>query len=231
LKSRRTYRSSNHCRSHVRDSSFFQKKQNDPLFFQPVNQQEKMFASSLSPIPGMINSNPSESGFFHSGQGIPSTTTVFGGNQKTLTGETKGDYDGGTYKTKGLKHKPATNCPDCDEKQCVNITGTLVSTFKVKTTVNLPSISGLGKLSKCQKQRVEKAIKEEIAPHEQDHVRRFRKYNGTVETPITFNGCQSQWATTVDEMHKGIASERETTVQADSDSIDPFHVDVDMDCK
>ncbi len=209
---------------------FFVQNSSEHTFFKsapPANRATAVAHGSIS-----TNQPEKEPNLSASGTGKPTSVTVFGGGQNvTLEGETKGEYDGGSFKTKKIKAKKAVGCEGCEPEECFKITGTLASTFSVKTTVTLPSADDYPDLTKCQKQRVQSAITNKLSPHEQDHVRRFKKYNGSVNTPIDMTICQSEFDAKVQGMHDAVAKDRQDTVQADSDSIDPFNILVDLDCQ
>jgi hypothetical protein len=106
-----------------------------------------------------------------------------------------------------------------------------VSTFRVATTVTLPSVNDFPDLTACQRQRVRAGINNVLAPHEQEHVAAFRTYNGTVRTPFDFTICRSDFDGRVQELHDSVESLRRSTAQAASDALDPFQFDVDLDCE
>lgn len=158
--------------------------------------------------------------------GRPSVRTVFG-KSITVTGKTDRAFDGGSGTTKNLKGSPAKNCDGCDD--CWSITGSLVITYGVTTTVTLPDVPD--GLTKCQQQRVRDVIDGKIAPHEQEHVAAFNTYNGTVTLPISYTGCKEGLEAHVQKMHDDHAVAREAAAQAKSDALDPFVVPIDLDCE
>jgi hypothetical protein len=158
--------------------------------------------------------------------GTPSVMTVFG-KSVTVTGKTDRKFDGGTGSTKNLKGSPAKNCDGCDD--CWSITGSLVITYGVTTTVTLPDVPD--GLTKCQQQRVRDVIDGKIAPHEQEHVAAFNTYSGSVTLPISYTGCKDGLEAHVQQMHDDHAVAREAAAQAKSDALDPFVVPIDLDCE
>ncbi|MCZ7558493.1 MAG: DUF4157 domain-containing protein [Bacteroidia bacterium] len=158
--------------------------------------------------------------------GKPSVRTVFG-KSITVTGRTDRTFDGGSGTTKNLKGSPAKNCAGCDD--CWSITGSLVLTYSVTTTVTLPDVPD--GLTKCQQQRVREVIDGKIAPHEQEHVAAFNTYNGTVTLPISYTGCKDGLEAHVQKMHDDHAVAREAAAQAKSDALDPYVVPIDLDCE
>ncbi len=159
-------------------------------------------------------------------RGKSSVMTVFG-KSVTVTGKTERAFDGGVGSTNNLKGSPAKNCDGCDD--CYSITGSLVITYTVTTTVTLPDVPD--GLTKCQQQRVREVIDGKIAPHEQEHVAAFNTYNGTVTLPISYTGCKDGLAAHVQQMHDDHAATREAAAQAKSDALDPYVVPIDLDCE
>ena len=100
----------------------------------------------------------------------------------SLEGLTEADYSS-SFRASNLRTAAATGCETCDDSECVHVTGTLISTFSVTTTVTLPSVSDFPDLTACQRRRVRDAITNVLAPHERRHVTAFRTYNGVVRTP------------------------------------------------
>jgi hypothetical protein len=130
-----------------------------------------------------------------------------------------------------MRTSAATGCDACDDSECVHVTGTLISTFRVATTVTLPSVSDFPDLTACQRQRVRDGINNVLAPHERQHVTAFRTYNGVVRTPIDLTICRTDLDASVQALHDSIEGPRRTAAQDLSDALDPFVFDVDLDCE
>lgn len=148
----------------------------------------------------------------------------------SLQGLTEAEYSS-SFRTRNLRTAAATGCDTCDDSECVRVTGTLISTFRVATTVTLPSVSDFPDLTACQRQRVRDGINNVLAPHEQQHVVAFRTYNGTVRTPIDLTICRTDLDASVQALHDSIEGPRRTAAQDLSDALDPFVFDVDLDCE
>ena len=160
--------------------------------------------------------------------GQPASDTVFA-NSVRFTGETKADFDGGVGQTKDLQAIPAKKCSGCAESDCVTITGTLDVTYTVTTSVMLPDVPE--GLTPCQHQRVKDAIDNKIAPHEQQHVEAYQSYNGTSSIPINYTGCKDGIQAYVQKLTDTDSFARKTSATAKSKLLDPFFVNVDLDCK
>jgi len=160
-------------------------------------------------------------------------TTVSGsGRTIRLEGETTGQFDGGTSQIRDRHVARASGCDGCEDSQCLRVTGTLVLNYRVTTNVTLPSVNDYPDLTPCQRRRVQDAIDNVLAPHEQEHVRAFETYNGTSEHPFDFKVCNSEEASEqLQALHDSDATTREANAQAASDALDPFHFDVDLDCE
>lgn len=161
-----------------------------------------------------------------SGEGIETEVSAYG---VTLRGRTDANFSS-SFRTRNVRTTAATGCEGIDG-ECVHVTGTLVSTFRVATTVTLPSVSDFPDLTACQRQRVRDGINNVLRPHEQEHVTAFRTYNGTVSTPFDFTICRSEFDARVQELHDSIEAPRQAAAQAASDALDPFEFEVDLDCE
>jgi hypothetical protein len=162
-----------------------------------------------------------------SGTGIDTEVSAYG---VSLQGRTDATYSS-SFLTRHMRTSAATGCDTCDDSECVHVTGTLVSTFRVTTTVTLPSVSDFPDLTACQRQRVRDGINNVLAPHEQQHVTAFRTYNGVVRTPIDLTICRTDLDSSVQALHDSIEGPRQSAAQAASDALDPFVFDVDLDCE
>jgi hypothetical protein len=160
-------------------------------------------------------------------EGPTHATTVYG-QTLSLQGRTNASFRN-RFATQDLETTAAEGCDGCASGQCVHVTGTLVSTFTVTTRVTLPRVPR--GLTPCQRERVQDAITNVLAPHEQEHVTAFQTYNGTVSTPIDMTVCRNQANREIRAMHNAIESGRRSSAQADSDALDPFQFDVDLDCE
>jgi hypothetical protein len=164
----------------------------------------------------------------HSGQGEPEQVTAFNRGPLRLQGRTDADFDGGSFETTGVRVRPGTGCGGCGD--CIHVTGTLVAHYSVATHVTLPSVSDYPNLTSCQRRRVQHAINTVLAPHEQRHVRAFRRYNGTTRRHFDLTLCRTEFDGAIDSMFQAEAQARQQAAQAASDALDPFFFDVDLDC-
>jgi hypothetical protein len=160
-----------------------------------------------------------------SGDGIEAEVSAY---SVTLRGRTDAKFSS-SFRTQNVRTTAATGC-EC-EGECVHATGTLVSTFRVATTVTLPSVSDFPDLTACQRQRVRDGINNVLRPHEQQHVTAFRTYNGTVSTPFDLTLCRSEFDGQIQALHDSIEAPRQAAAQAASDALDPFEFEVDLDCE
>jgi len=159
--------------------------------------------------------------------------TVSGtGRTLRLEGETTAQFDGGTSQIRNRHVQRASGCDSCDDDRCLRVTGTLVLSYHVTTSVRLPSVNDYPDLTPCQRRRVQDAIDNVLAPHEQEHVRAFETYNGTSEHPFDLRVCNTEQANEqLQAIHDNDAETREANARAASDALDPFHFDVDLDCE
>ena len=90
-------------------------------------------------------------------------------------------------------------------------------------------------LTKCQQKRVQDFLTNVLGPHEQEHARRIRAYNGTTVRAFSAKDCGKGAATaaaqtTAQEMHDTEAVKRSADADASSLAIDPFDKKIDLDC-
>jgi hypothetical protein len=148
-----------------------------------------------------------------------------------LQGRTRARFDGGRSRTENLVTEPGSGCKRCRGKNCVHVTGTVVTEYHVSTTLTLPKASSFRRLTECQRQRVQDAINNILAPHEQEHVDAFETYNGTTEQPFDLNLCRNQLPGVVKRMVRDDEKPRRAAAKAQSAALDPFNFDVDLDCE
>lgn len=151
----------------------------------------------------------------------------------SLHGETKGNYDGGKSVVGKPKVVRAKDCDCSDEEPCLKATGTLAVTYHVDVDIRMPGMPD--GLSACQQRRVRVFLRDVLGPHEQDHARRLRTYNGTTRRQYSITGCgkaglESEMSSKLQEMHDTEAAARADAADADSASIDPFVRPIDLDC-
>ncbi len=159
--------------------------------------------------------------------GQPSMDTVFGKSVR-FNGKTDADFDGGVGQTSNLKAMPAKDCKNCSPSDCMTITGKFEITYTVTTNVSLPDVPE--GLTPCQHKKVKDAIDKVIAPHEQEHVKAFNTYNGKTTFPINYTGCKDGLQQHLQDINDADGIKRKAAAKAKSDALDPFFVDVDLDC-
>jgi hypothetical protein len=151
----------------------------------------------------------------------------------SLHGETKGNYDGGTSVVGKPKIVRAKGCDCPDEDPCLRATGTIAVTYHVDVDIRMPGMPD--GLNECQQGRVRTFLRNVLGPHEQDHARRLRTYNGTTRRAYSITGCgkaglETEMATKLQEMHDTEAADRATKSDDLSAAIDPFVRPIDLDC-
>lgn len=218
MKSRRTSRTRRRTKSHRRKNSSTSEKEQRPFF--------EINSTRTFKNPSTLNL----SGKGHSGKAVN-----FGsGSGVQLKGKTTADYSNNEWTLVKENGRRGKGCKGCGKGQCAEYSAIVRSTFQVSTKVTLPEMSSFGHLTKCQKDRVRAAINNKLAPHEQEHVAAFETYNGTVDTPIKLKGCRNKLGDRVEALaksiHIGIEGPRRAKVQAVSDALDPFVVNVNMKC-
>lgn len=186
-------------------------------------------SSSLAPLDGQSVPAALALGSTH---GTRNEVAVSGnGTSIRLRGRTDATFDGGSSRFENLRQERASGCEGCEDG-CIRVRGTMILTYRVSTTVTLPSVNDYPDLTPCQQRRVQDAIDNVLAPHEEEHERAFETYNGTTRHPFDLTVCSSEEANErLQAIHDGEAATREAGAQALSDALDPFHFDVDLDCE
>lgn len=165
------------------------------------------------------------------GEGHPHHVTAFGNSGNIiLRGRTDADFNS-SFRTTNVTVRQGEGCEGCSGTDCVHTTGNLVATYSVTTNVTLPRVSDYEGLSPCQQRRVQEAIDTTLAPHEQEHVDAFRTYNGRTRHRFDLTLCRSEFDSTIQSMFESEESARHSAAQAASDRLDPFEVDVDLNCE
>jgi hypothetical protein len=106
-------------------------------------------------------------------------------------------------------------------------------TYHVDVSIVMPEVPG--GLTACQERRVRDFLRHVLAPHEREHARRLRTYDGTTDRPFSVTACGQQALTDdvntrLQQLHDDEATQRATDADASSASIDPFERDIDLDC-
>jgi hypothetical protein len=182
---------------------------------QPVADSGAESASPLAQLPAV------------SGQGREHYAVGFG---LTLRGRTDATFSS-SFRTLNTRTTPGTGCEGCTGSECVHVAGTLESTYRVATQVTLPRVSDYPNLTPCQRRRVQDAISNVLAPHEQQHVAAFNTYRGTTQTAFDMTVCRSDFDARIQAMHNSAESARQSAAQAASDALDPFEFEVDLNCQ
>lgn len=163
-----------------------------------------------------------------SGKGPAATSEVEGG--LALHGRTTASYNGGSWRIKHARATPTDSCDCPPPTRCRYLTGNLVSTYAVTVTISMPGVPA--GLTPCQQRRVREFLRAVLRPHENDHARRFRTYNGRTVIPLDLTGCGSaELRAHVTAIHDAEAAQRQADADALSAQIDPFTREVDLDCE
>jgi len=137
-------------------------------------------------------------------------------NGVTVSGSTAANYSS-TFSANGTP-APATDCAGCSGAQCITISGNVISIFRANPVITLPPVPG--GLNACERVAVSSFINTTLLQHEQQHVAAFNTYVGTVTTPFSFTGCQSELNAYIQNIHNGIEAPRRAASNAQSDLLD-----------
>jgi hypothetical protein len=160
---------------------------------------------------------------------------TFDGNGRSgslkLHGQTEPFFDGGTAKVLNPKigRKKGCDCPQ--DEPCMSGSGTLQVVYKVDVTITMPAVPG--GLSDCQERRVRDFLRNVLGPHEQEHARRLRTYNGTTSRPFTVSACgraalDEAVNTKIQQMQNDEHDQRSADAEKKSAAIDPFDRTIDL---
>ncbi|RYP83282.1 hypothetical protein EKO23_19670 [Nocardioides guangzhouensis] len=151
----------------------------------------------------------------------------------TLHGQAEPFFDGGTAKVlnPGVARKKGCDCPQ--DEPCMTGTGTLRVTYKVEVTITMPDVPG--GLSACQERRVRDFLRNVLGPHEQEHARRLRTYDGTTSRPFSVTACgrpalDEAVNARIHKMQNDEHDQRSADAEKKSAAIDPFDRPVDLSC-
>ena len=156
-------------------------------------------------------------------------TKVFG-KSVHLEGATLPNFKA-TAKLLNRKATTSKDCGGCAPPECVHVTGTLQFTYSVGTTVTLPKVSDFPGLTPCEKKKVQDAISNILAPHEQEHVKAFKTYDGSTKQTFDQTLCKSEVNGAMAGLLTAEQGPRQAAAQAASDALDPFNFDFDLDCE
>ncbi|HEY7042959.1 MAG TPA: hypothetical protein VH419_04755 [Nocardioidaceae bacterium] len=168
---------------------------------------------------------------------VTALVAAYDGNGHTppirLHGRTFGTFDGGSSSVQQQRVRRATGCDCPAEDPCLRATGSLAIGYHVDVTIEMPPMPD--GLSQCQQRRVRTFLRDVLGPHEQEHARRLRTYNGTTRRPFDVTGCgrsglDTAVTTKLQQMHDDEADARAKTADQLSLAIDPFERDIDLDC-
>ena len=152
------------------------------------------------------------------------------GRTLRLEGRTDVSYDGGRFRTENVRVHSAERCQECGGRERIHVTGTLVATYRVRTRVTLPRASDFPGLTPCQRQRVQDAIANVLAPHEQEHVQAAEQYNGVTRQPFDLTLCRDAFDAEIRAMFQSEETARRASAEQAFRLLDPFYFDVDLDC-
>jgi hypothetical protein len=162
---------------------------------------------------------------------VQARRTTLPGGTISLHGDTTAEYDGGRSHWAPKSIRRAKDCTDCPEDSpCIHAVGTFSIRYHANVTIRMPDMPG--GLTPCQQRRVRAFLRDVLGPHEQDHARRFRTYDGTQSHAIDFTGCgRDALQAHLQQIHDDEESARQTAADALSAKIDPFDRPIDLDCE
>lgn len=164
-------------------------------------------------------------------RGDPTKVEVEGGcDGLSLHGQANATFNGGRGQVAGQKVTTSAACGDCGEQQCLHLTGTLVTNYAVSVAITMPPTPD--GLTTCERGKVTAFLRNVLLPHEKDHVRRFKTYNGQTKNPVDITGCgRDDLQTQITAMLTNEDAQRQANANALSNAIDPFVATIDCsDC-
>jgi len=163
---------------------------------------------------------------------------TFDGNGKSgsisLHGQAEPFFDGGNAKVLNtqVKRKKGCDCPQ--DEPCMTGSGTLKVTYQVTVTITMPDMPG--GLSDCQERRVRDFLRNVLGPHEQEHKRLLKTYDGTTSRAFSVTACGRSALDEavngkIQQMQTDEHDQRSADAEKKSAAIDPFNKLVDLNCK
>jgi hypothetical protein len=162
------------------------------------------------------------------GRGEPGEYAVEGGcDGLVLHGQANASYNGGSWSVAGQRVTTTGPCDTCPGgTPCLHLTGTLVTNYSVAVAITMPAVPD--GLTPCEAGQVRAFLRDVLLPHEKDHERRFKTYNGRTRNPLDLTGCD------MDDLRGQVAAAeaaedaaRQAAANALSGAIDPFTRTVD----
>ena len=155
-----------------------------------------------------------------------------GADSVDLEGRTDATFGPPTFRTHHERLSRGTGCDACPPNECVHMTGMLRTNYTTSTVVTLPTVDP--GLARCQRERVQRAIRTVLAPHEQQHVRAFNTYSGVTNRPFQLTTCRTDIEAERDTLTQQMVNEedadRQDKAREKSAKLDPFVAPVDLDC-
>jgi hypothetical protein len=151
-----------------------------------------------------------------------------------LHGQTEPFFDGGNAQVRGAQVKRAKGCDCPQDEPCMTGSGTLEVTYKVDVTITMPDMPG--GLSDCQERRVRDFLRKVLGPHEQEHKRLLKTYDGTTSRPFSVKACgrsvlDEAVNSKIQQMQTDEHDQRSADAEKKSAAIDPFNKKIDLNCK
>lgn len=156
------------------------------------------------------------------GRGEPAEVEVEGGcDGLSLHGRTNARFNGGQWSVAGQRVTTSTACDCPPGARCLHLTGTLVARYAAAVTIAMPGVPA--GLTQCEAAAVRRFLRTVLLPHERDHERRFKTYDGTTRTPLDLTGCgMADLQTQIAATQAAEDSQRQASANALSAAIDPF---------
>jgi hypothetical protein len=164
-------------------------------------------------------------------EGEPDDVEMEGGcDGLALHGQANATYDGGRGHVTNQKVTTSNACTACSDQPCLHVTGTLATTYSASVTITMPPMPD--GLSPCEQGKVREFLTNVLLPHEKEHERRFKTYNGTTQNPIDVTGCgRADIQAQITAIQTSEDQQRQTGANALSGAIDPFTDTIDCsDC-
>jgi len=158
-------------------------------------------------------------------KGKSSHFTFRGGcDHLNLHGQTDAQFDSkGEVKNQAVN--PGRDCTCEAGVPCLHLTGTLVTDYKANVTITMPPMpSGL---TRCEQSKVRAFLENVLRPHEEDHRKALKTFEGRTRNPVDVTGCgrgdvQAKAQAKAQAIGDAEESARENAANAKSAALDPF---------
>ena len=163
-----------------------------------------------------------------SGTGIETELSAY---SLTLRGRTDATFSS-SFRTRNVRTSAATGCDNCADSECVHVTGTLESTFRVTTTRDVAERERLSRLDPLPASARARRHYQRARPARATACRRISHATTALSRRHSISPSAAPSSTRASRTSTTrLTARRQSAARAASDALDPFQFDVDLDCQ